>query len=181
MKNQEEKKYSIGRATLEILGGLGEATLGAFFPRKYSYANMWRPLLGLERSRKITRHTVSTILWRLQREGLIVRMGGRKNAKWRLSPAGRARVDQVEANIENNVSDGITRLVIFDIPERERQKRTAVRAELITCGFRHFQKSVWIGDCPLPVSFITLLDDLALAGKVHIFSVREQGTIGRVS
>lgn len=177
MKKQDRKKYSIGRATLEILHGLGEATLETFFPRKYSYTRIWRPLLGLERSKKITRRTISTILWRLQREGLIARTGATKNAKWRLTPAGNVRLNEAEADRESPMSDGITRLVIFDIPERERKKRTTVRAELVACGFHHLQKSVWMGDCPLPASFIALLDDLGLAGQVHIFSVREKGTI----
>lgn len=180
MEKQGGKKYSIGRAALEILHGLGEATLEAFFPRKYSHTRIWRPLLGLERSRKITRRTVSTTLWRLQREGLIARTGATKNAKWRLTPAGKTRLDEADVGMEYPASDGITRLVIFDIPEREREKRTAVRVELIASGFHHLQKSVWMGDRALPLSFIVLLDELELDGKVHIFSVLEKGTIGRI-
>lgn len=179
MKRKSERTPSIGHAALEILEGLGEATLETFFPRNYSYTAIWRPLLGLERSRKITRRTVSTILWRLQREGLVARTGARKNTVWRLTPAGEAQLHGSQRNMPANaISDGITRLVIFDIPEYERRKRTAIRTELMACGFRHFQKSVWMGECPLPKSFVALVDDLELAGKVHIFSVREKGTIG---
>lgn len=178
MEKRNKRTYSITHAALEILGGLGEATLETFFPRNYSYTRIWRPLLGLERSKTITRRTISTILWRLQHEGLIARTGARKNTVWRLTPVGDAMLrGKGKEMSENCASDGITRLVIFDIPEYERKKRTAVRAELIACGFHHFQKSVWMGECPLPQSFITLVDDLELAGKVHIFSVRERGTI----
>jgi len=73
--------------------------------------------------------------------------------------------------------DGISRLVIFDIPERDRKKRDTVRAELIGYGFRLLQKSVWIGAYPLPKDFLELIDDLELARHIHIFSIRESGTI----
>lgn len=182
MKKRSERAHSIGYAALEILGGLGEATLETFFPKNYSYTRIWRPLLGLERSKRITRRTISTILWRLRCEGLVERKGATKNTVWHLTPAGEARLRGSEKNVlESHASDGITRLVIFDIPEYERKKRAAIRAELIGCGFRHFQKSVWMGECPLPKSFIMLVDDLELAGKVHIFSVRERGTIDGIN
>ena len=73
--------------------------------------------------------------------------------------------------------DGITRLVMFDIPEYERKKRTAIRTELVGCNFQQLQKSVWIGSCPLPEDFIALIDELKLKNNIHIFSVREKGTI----
>lgn len=75
--------------------------------------------------------------------------------------------------------DGITRLVIFDIPEQERKKRDSIRLELVAAGFKQLQKSVWVGDRPLPRDFLELLDNLDTRGKVHIFSVKEQGTLDR--
>lgn len=174
-------KHSIGHAVLEVLADVGEVTLDNFFSRKYSYARMWRSLLGLERSRNITRQTVSTILWRLKRQGLVERIGAKKTARWQLTSEGKEHLQEKASGIEKVYeSDGITRLVIFDIPEKERRKRDMVRAELIACDFRQFQKSVWIGEHPLPECFITLLDDFQLAGKIHIFSVREYGTTSRL-
>ena len=141
MKKKDQNHYSIAHAALEILGGLGEAALETFFPRNYSYTRIWRPLLGLERSKRISRRTVSTILWRLQREGLVARTGARKNAIWRLTSEGSAALQKKKMEpVETQVSDGITRLVIFDIPEYERKKRTAVRIELVACGLRKLKK-----------------------------------------
>ena len=74
-------------------------------------------------------------------------------------------------------SDGIMRLVIFDIPEKERKKRRALRAELISFNFSQLQKSVWAGENPLPEDFLSFLDELNLKNKVHIFSVRKHGTL----
>ena len=172
-------KHSIGHAVLKVLADVGEVTLDNFFSPKYSYTRIWRSLLGLERSQKITRQTVSTILWRLKRQGLVERIGAKKTAKWHLTSEGRGHIQESMYGAEKiREKDGISRLVIFDIPERERRKRDTVRAELIACDFHQLQKSVWIGDCPLPEHFITLLDDFQLKGKIHIFSIREHGTIG---
>ncbi len=175
---QRMNKHSIGYGVLQVLSDLGEVTLNTFFSRKYSYARLSRSLWGLDRSRKISRKTISTILWRLRREGLISRTGGSKNAVWQLTPTGKAQLKQAAHDPKTDIiSDGITRLVIFDIPERERKKRTIVRTELIACNFQQLQKSVWIGDCPLPEGFVRSLDAMGLAEYVHIFSVREKGTI----
>ena len=180
MMKSSTKRYSIGHGVLKVLGDIGEVTLNSVFSRKYSSARLLYSLLGLERSRKINRRTISTILWRLKRQGLISRVGANKNAVWHLTSAGKTQLRQAVRDLKEHViSDGITRLVIFDIPERERKKRTIVRAELIACNFQQLQKSVWIGECPLPEDFIKFLDAMGLAEYVHIFSVREKGTIGR--
>lgn len=173
-------KGDITRAVLDGLAELGEAMLESFFPKKYAYTAIWRPLFGLDGKKKVDRHTISAILWRLRRQGLVERLGARRQSRWRLTPKGKKF--QVELSSKPMVvspePDGISRLVIFDIPEREREKRTVIRAELAGCNFRQLQKSVWIGECPLPKEFIDLVDDLDLAGHLHIFSIREKGTIG---
>ncbi len=172
-------ELSIGGAILSLLAEFGEGTLDVFFPRKYSYTRIWRPFLGLERSKKVTRATVSTMLWRLKQQGLVERVGETKSRMaWQLTGAGKKHLEQAAQDAPTvRKSDGIARLVIFDVPERERTKRNIIRAELVGCGFRQLQKSVWMGNHPLPQDFITLVDDLGLAGKVHIFSIRETGTI----
>ena len=175
------QKNSMTCAILACVAELGETTLNGFFPSKYPHAAIWRPLLGLERGEKIKRRTISTILWRLQQQGLVERTGAKKTAKWRVTPHGMEKLNQKEAQSRSKpVSDGIMRLVIFDIPENERRKRDVIRAELIGYGFEQLQKSVWIGRCPIPEDFIILMDTLMLNGKVHIFSVRDQGTIGEI-
>lgn len=46
-------------------------------------------------------------------------------------------------------SDGRVRVLVFDIPERERKKRDRLRCHLRLLGFKPVQKSVWISyeDC----------------------------------
>ena len=173
------KKLSLTNVMLDQLGALGRVTLDAFFPPQYSYARMWRPLLGLDHPPKITRHAVSMNLWRLQKQGLVQKSGGNKSSYWNITRAGKQylRNQKYSSRDKDFKKDGIIRLVMFDIPERERRKRDAIRAELIKCNFEQLQKSVWIGKSQLPKEFITTIDDLDVSKYVHIFSVREKGTI----
>lgn len=175
------REDSIMHTVLEKLAELGEGTLDAFFPKNYPYAALWRPLLGLDRKKKVKRQTVSTILWRLKQQGLVERTGAKKIARWQVTPKGKRELErQASSYLNTPKPDGITRLVIFDIPEQERNKRDSIRLELVGCQFKQLQKSVWIGYCPLPEDFITLIDTLELHGKIHIFSVRDQGTIDAI-
>ncbi len=173
------RENSITYAVLEWLGELGMGTLDAFFPPNYPYTALWRPLLGLDRKKKIKKQTISTMLWRLQQQGLVERIGAKKTAQWRVTTKGKATLEQ-NSRPKLSEPDGIMRLVIFDIPEYERRKRDVIREQLVGCRFQQLQKSVWIGHCPLPQDFITLIDTLDLNGKIHIFSVRNQGTIAHI-
>lgn len=167
------------RAVLEKIGELGIAGLDAFFPPNYAYTRIWRPLLGLEKSKSISRRTFSAMMSRLVRQGLIERTTKQRDAAWSLTQTGKKRLIHygLRHTIDTPKKDGIARLVIFDIPERERQKRVAIRVELAGLNFMQLQKSVWIGYSPLPQSFISLIDELNLTGRVHIFSVAKLGTI----
>ncbi|MBI4225214.1 MAG: hypothetical protein HY617_02700 [Candidatus Sungbacteria bacterium] len=172
------RENSITYTILKRLAEFGMGQLDAFFPKNYPEAALWRPLLGLDRKKKVKKQTISTMLWRLQQQGLVERIGAKKTAQWRITPKGRATLRrQKTPRRQMTKLDGVMRLVIFDIPEQERRKRDVIRAELVGCRFQPLQKSVWIGHCPLPQDFITMIDTLKLHNKIHIFSVRDQGTL----
>lgn len=173
------RKRTLTRFILEKIGEAGALYFDAFFPRGYSYTDISRQFFGADKYPKANQATVSSLLSRLKREGLVDRRRYKGKDAWVLTKRGIVRLkDDVIADVP--ASDGISRLVIFDIPERERKKRDAVRAELIGCNFKRLQKSVWIGDNPLPEDFIAFVDELRLKGKLHIFSIREQGTIREI-
>ena len=177
VKRRRIRKDSIPYLVLEKLLEVEKAALGVFFPKKYPWAAISRPLFGLDSYPRVSLRTLSSTLSRLKREGLIVRSGNIRKSLWSITEDGKHRIEEIILTEELPRSDGVTRVVIFDIPERERKKRDTIRAELITCDFRQLQKSVWIGERMLPESFIELLDDLELKNKVHVFSVKEHGTI----
>ena len=67
-----------------------------------------------------------------------------------------------EMKIEKTKWDGKWRLVIFDIPERLRKGRDALRGKLLEIGFYEFQKSALIVpyECKNEVNFVIEFFDL---------------------
>lgn len=173
------RETTITQFIIERLCEASEAS-NALFPRKWEHRHLARMLADLNARRKIAPATISSILSRLKRQGLVERNGSTRSALWRVTSKGKKWHEAQQQKAILPKTDGITRLVIFDIPEYERRKRSAIRAELVGCNFRQLQKSVWIGTCPLTRDFIALLDELELKGKVHIFSVHEKGTIDEI-
>ena len=173
------KRYpTLSRLILEALAEFGEAAVASFFPAKYPEGRLWRRILGLDARYRFKRETFSSLLSRLQAQGLVVRAGSTRKGTWRLTARGAAHVASLPPlRPEPPRPDGIRRLVVFDIPERERKKRDAIRLELITAGYEQLQKSVWHGERPLPKDFMELVDALSLRNCVHIFSVRHAGTL----
>lgn len=179
-------KFSLTRDILEHLAEGGKIALGAFFPRGYSYTDPSRRLFGLDRPCRHTfvqeeKPSLSSILSRLCGEGLVARDGAKKTSVWRITTKGKTRLRLQEKSTGRTFvlpeSDGVVRLVVFDVPERQRKKRDWLRAELVACDFRSLQRSVWIGTRPLPEEFIKQIDEYALSPYVHIVSVGKQGTL----
>ena len=176
MKGSPHRALTLTRLILEHLAEFGGGMLDAFFPAKYPEARLWRGLLGLDARHRFRRETFSTILARLRTQGLVERIGRRGESRWRLTAHGRGALRERRRGNRNR-PDGVRRLVIFDIPERERKKRDAIRADLLAAGYQQLQKSVWHGEQPLPKSFLELVDAIGLRRCVHVFSVRDAGTL----
>lgn len=181
-KKWKRRRNTIKRFVLEKINELHMAAWDTFFPRHYSFAQISRNFFGIDahrrkRNQRILRRTVSSTLSRLKRNGLVARKTTKGKTVWRITAEGRQWLEEMEDSFELPPEDGVTRLVIFDIPEKQRRKRGKLRAELLACDFLPLQKSVWAGTRPLPAHFISLLDDLELEGKVHIFSVQKEGTL----
>lgn len=174
------RRTSVTRLILEKLGELGGVTFDIFFPPQYSFTSFSRTLFGRDSYPEMSPRTLSAVLVRLRNQGLVARSGSRKKSIWSLTKAGKKLLQKSLEEPRSSVipkKDGIARLVIFDIPERERKKRDILRVGLVSCNFERLQKSVWIGYNPLPEDLIQLIDDLGLQKGVHIFSIRDKGTI----
>lgn len=163
------------RLILEKIEELGEITIDILLP-KHPKSRLARNLLGLDSYPKIKRQTISSILCRLKAQNLVERHGHKKRSSWSITPKGLKYLKDAIVPVYPK-KDGVPRLVIFDIPEKERKKRDTIRFELVAHGFKQLQKSVWIGFAPLTSDFIESLDYLNLKNKVHIFSVKDFGTI----
>lgn len=173
---EHSPRPSLTKLILEKIAEGGGVLLDSFFPAKYPEARLWRKLLGLDPSYEFKRPTFVAILAQLKAQGLVQPAPKRGRRYWRLTPAGRAALAEQQRYLAAR-PDGQKRLVCFDIPERDRAKRQWLRGELVACGYRQLQKSVWIGEAPLPQELIEALDALDLRGRVHILHLKSGGTL----
>lgn len=158
---------------LNLLAELGKITIGSFFPEKYSYSKISRNLFI---DSDVNQKQISSMFSRMQKEGLVERSGSKKRSMWNITKNGRILIKNKSVIIKTvPVSDGIVRLVMFDIPEKEKSKRKWIRRELAYLNYKILQKSVWIGTVPLTEDFIHNLNILHLDRCIHIFSVNKVG------
>lgn len=181
-KSDKSNSITLSKCILSKIGELGICMLDGFFPKKYPEARIWRNVLGLDDNYEFSKKKFSAIVSKLQSQGLVKRIGPRKKAFWTLTQKGKSCLtnNKFEAGISQIHSDGIQRIVIFDIPERERKKRAWIRYNLMSFGYEQMQKSVWSGKSPLPNYFLQDIQTLELEKCVHIFSVRDPGTLERI-
>lgn len=124
--------------------------------------------------------SISVLLNRLKKEGLIKRTGTKRNSHWKVTKRGKEKFQNPlpkQISYELPALDGVTRLITFDIPEDHRKKRDWLRTQLVISDFRMLHKSVWIGHRPLSEDLIGELRDRDLLPLVHIISVDKKGTL----
>ncbi|MDP3770346.1 MAG: CRISPR-associated endonuclease Cas2 [bacterium] len=177
---------SLRLAILKHLNDAGYGMLNSFFSRKYSRNAPIRALLGLDHlgyaSIDDAKRSLSATLSRLKREGLIIGRGARKKTIWSINDKGKDYIKKYSTSLVDEaptppMSDGIQRLVIFDIPEKDRKERLWLRKELLACGYDSLQKSVYLGTCPLPEDVLKEIDEKGLYECVHIMSLNKLGTV----
>ncbi len=57
--------------------------------------------------------------------------------------------------------DGIWKMVIFDIPEKQRHVRNVIRAKLVSLGFKRWQNSIWMSPYTMAPEIEDELNQLA--------------------
>lgn len=176
-RRAEPARPSLTRLILEKVTEVGEVLLDNFFPAKYPEARLWRKILGLDASYAFKRPTFAAILSQLKSQGLVAKRVRRGKTLWRLTRRGATILASGKKEDPPTLLDGIKRLVCFDIPELQRAKRRWLREALAGYGYQPLQKSVWIGQTPLPENLFEDLDALDLRGRVHIFRISPGGTL----
>lgn len=171
-------RHTLTGAIFGKIAEAGEVFLDVLLPPNYPEAKLWRNILGLDSKYEFKRETFAAIVSRLKAQGFVEgRKRGRKTS-WRLTARGHSHFEEVSNEYAKLPrSDGKKRLVVFDIPEIERHKRRWLRSELTFFGYTQLQKSVWVGDTPLPEDFFDDLDTHQLRGKVHILRIEEEGSL----
>jgi len=191
---QEQKKYKIVPALLRILQGGATATGEIIDIFMSGYGESYRKAKKIiytsgvsERHGRhdwgdqyIERQNFYSLLNYLKRQGFIEKKVEKNKTQWRLTTQGNEKLKEISASEKKSYTsekDSILRVVVFDIPERDRVKRNWLRGVLRELGFSFLQGSVWIGKKRIPEEFIFELRERNLLSYIHIFEVGKEGSI----
>jgi len=94
-------------------------------------------------SKTLNNKSFYNTIYRLVKQGLLQTEGENKKIRLTISGEGIKLV-----NLYNPQKDGVWKLVIFDIPEKRKKVRDALRGHLRQIGFYELQKSVFIHPYP---------------------------------
>ncbi|MFH1346912.1 MAG: hypothetical protein ABIH10_01535 [Spirochaetota bacterium] len=127
-------------ALSEILAGPGRG-IGRSYQRVMETKDFWDYYDELKNLKK---ESARTILWRLQKKGLV----DKKKTGYKITTLGLRAVKNFQEK-EKVQWDGKWRIVMFDIPEKNRDGRNWLRWQLISLEYKPIQKSVFMGKSPL--------------------------------
>lgn len=154
---------TLGETMLLILDEILSATVATFYPHPYYH--------------KFCSHAHPRSIYRslklLERRYLIGarRRGGKE--EWCLTPEGEKLVRRLKLRFisaRQKHWDGKWRLVIFDVPERIRDRRNFLRRELDYLGFHQLQKSAWVTPYPLPLEFFEITKELEVDNHFRVIT-----------
>ncbi|KKS14452.1 MAG: Transcriptional regulator, PaaX family [Parcubacteria group bacterium GW2011_GWB1_41_6] len=129
------------------------------------------------------KHNFRSLLYQLQKQGLVEKKEKDDRSFWMITKLGRERLRNIQENsLPLNINYKIkkektSKLVIFDIPEKYKHKRNWLREQLVMLDFEMLQKSVWTGKNKIPQEFIRDLENFNLLDYVHILSIKDKGTL----
>ena len=132
------------------------------------------------------RNRFSKLLHKLKKEGLIVQ---NNNQILRLTQRGKKKLEFLKSRFNRffpkrnyeKQSDDKFKIVIFDVPESQKQKRNWLRSALVGLDFTMLQKSVWLGKNKIPEDLMEDLEKLEILPFVEIFEISKKGTVESIS
>ena len=166
-----KKVISMGDTILAILGEIGMIHIKAFFPHPYYHT-------FCNHKSKSTFHST---LCNLKRKRLL--SYNIKTQTFSLTPKGRKESFFAQTRIKGAIFeknenrkekwDGYWRIVIFDIPNKLKRMREALRDLLKGLGFQKLQNSVWIYPYKIPEFLDETLNDSQIKKYVRFLLVKE--------
>lgn len=136
-------------------------------------------------SAEIERQKFYALLTKLRSQNLVEKQTlGKKNVLWKITAAGLKKLDWLQRRPRKDyetISDDKLKIVVFDIPEKEKWKRGWLREVLASCGFKMLQRSVWVGKNKIPEEFLVDLRNFNILEYVHIFEVSKRGTLKEIA
>lgn len=117
--------------------------------------------------RRIKASTFYGSIYRLQKRGLVDKKQHQGRLKIYLTRKGvEYKIPKVPIKVKR--VDGLFSMVIFDIPESKRRKRTVFRKILKDFGYQNLQKSVFVGQYKIDDELIKRINDLKLTRNIKI-------------
>jgi phenylacetic acid degradation operon negative regulatory protein len=129
-------------------------------------------VLSLLRSFKGSEASVRTSLSRLKKEGLVMSRRSNKEALYSLTEQGKAAFILTDFRALRRARDwdGRWHLVTFDIPERLRYSRDALRKQLLLLGYGMLHSSVMISPYDKLAAVKEIVVDYGIEDHVEFFS-----------
>lgn len=115
----------------------------------------------------------------LKKQDLVEKKNSKKGTLWKITAAGLEKIGLIRSrklNYQPTV-DTKLKIVVFDVPEKERPKRLWLCEALKLLGFKRLQRSVWIGKNKISEDFVKDLHKKSMINYVHILEVSKAGTV----
>jgi phenylacetic acid degradation operon negative regulatory protein len=116
-------------------------------------------------------------LGRLERERWVKKEKKNGQIFYELSREGQKEIDKTLFFLRTHGKawDGVWRLVMFDIPEKERDLRDKFRRGLVALNLRNLQGSVWVASSDIRQEVKTLAKEVGVsAERLNIFTARAE-------
>jgi len=110
--------------------------------------------------------TIYTQIYQLEKRGYLEKYKSRDREYLKLSSKGEAALLSLERK-----EDGKWKMIIFDIPEQQRDIRDYLRAKLKQLGFKKWQNSIWITPYTLPEDLLKELKTLSDKFFIRLITV----------
>lgn len=119
------------------------------------------------------------LLGYLKKQGFIEKKKANIGVLWKITASGLGKLHILKEKSTNYQAEATSNLkiIVFDIPEKERRKRAWLREVLRILGFKMLQQSVWIGKNKIPEQFLFDLRRKKLLQCIHIMEVTKGGTV----
>lgn len=142
------------------------------FTRSHGFG--WRK--SLAQSLLVEKNTLNKAVSELLKTGDIEKVIDKKgNACFRLTSSGQTSFERLYPlhRLSRRPWDGKWRIAIFDIEEKEKRTRNALRFKLISLGFGKIQESVYITPLDVLPDIKEFLKENELLGKVLVFEAKK--------
>jgi DNA-binding transcriptional regulator PaaX len=148
-------------ATMELFGLIKRSNRSeSFIFRTYSQMAL----------NDISRSGYHKRLRRFEKHGLVKKKKTAQGHVFEITP--KAKFLRKKAVTKQSRTDGLSTLVIFDIPEEKHSARDTLRRFLIRSGYTQIRESCFLSPFQISTDLRELIDELKLKSNISVFSAK---------